>query len=89
MLCKSPLLDAQFSTVYLMPGMHFESLPAYFTACTRLTFSELILAQNSIFHVFFIQSILHSCMLTEEDRNVYWLSHAERNENSFCNVALN
>lgn len=54
-----------------MPGMPFESLPGYFTAHTVVTFSELMLALNSIFHVFFIKSILHSYMLTEEDRNVY------------------
>lgn len=85
MLSKSLLLSAQFSTVSLMLGMHFESLPSYFTALTVLTFSELMLAQNSIFHVYLMQSILHICMLTE-DRNDCLM---QRKMNSFCNVALN
>lgn len=80
MLSKSLLLSAQFSTVSLMLGMHFEPLPSYSTVLIVLTFSELILAQNSIFHMYFIESILHICMLTEEDRNVCWLSYREKNE---------
>lgn len=71
MLSKSLLLGAPFSTVSLMLGMHFESLPSHCTALIVLTFSELMLAQNIIFHVYFMESILHTCILTEEDRNVY------------------
>lgn len=87
LICCSPWSPVQYC--WLMPSTHFDSLPGYFIAHTTLTFSELILAQDNIFHVFFIRSILHSCMLTEEDRNVYWLSYAKENEGSFCNMALN
>lgn len=88
MLSKSLLLSAQCSTVSLMLGMHFESLLSYFTALTILTFSELMLAQSSIFHVYFMQSILHICMLTEETK-IFIDCLVQRKMNSSCKVALN